>query len=203
MSVRGVCIGLLALALNVVSPLASSDVESAKQAVESFHSALLSVMRDADTLGYAGRRDQLQPAVENHFDIPYITGLVMGRHWDKLTPQEQAQMVATFGALTLATYATRFDGFAGEEFKILELKPLKKERTLVRSVLDSPSGRDVSLDYVLHDTEDGWRIINVIADDVSELSIKRSEYNSVLSSEGFTSLVSKLREQIDEMETRP
>jgi phospholipid transport system substrate-binding protein len=52
------------------------------------------------------------------------------------------------------------------------------------------------LDYILHRTEDQWRIINVIAEGVSDLALKRAEYAAFLKVKGFDALLMKLNEKI-------
>jgi len=39
--------------------------------------------------------------------------------------------------------------------------------------------------------------MNIIADGVSDLALKRSEYTSVLSREGFDALIAKMNEKIE------
>ena len=41
----------------------------------------------------------------------------------------------------------------------------------------------------------GGRIFNVIADGVSDLSLRRADYNSILKQEGYDSLVQHLRDK--------
>ena len=41
-----------------------------------------------------------------------------------------------------------------------------------------------------------WRIVNIIVNGVSDLALKRAEYNSLLEREGFQALIAKLEEQI-------
>lgn len=108
---------------------------------------------------------------------------------------EQAEMTDTFSALTVATYASRFDEYSGEEFTVVDEKPLKRDRMLVRSELRTSDGDVVQLDYVLHMTTGAWKVINVIADGVSDLSIKRADYSAVLKGAGFAALISRLNEQ--------
>jgi phospholipid transport system substrate-binding protein len=41
-----------------------------------------------------------------------------------------------------------------------------------------------------------WRIINIIADGVSDLALERAEYSSVIRRYGFNALLAKLKERI-------
>jgi len=59
----------------------------------------------------------------------------------------------------------------------------------------------VHLDYVLHRSSRGWRIVNVVADGVSDLALKRVEYTAVLRKRGFESLLSDLEHKIAAYET--
>jgi phospholipid transport system substrate-binding protein len=60
---------------------------------------------------------------------------------------------------------------------------------------------DVTLDYLLREAFGKWRIINVIAKGVSDLSLKRADYGAVINSQGFSSLIEKLKKQIAEFES--
>jgi phospholipid transport system substrate-binding protein len=44
---------------------------------------------------------------------------------------------------------------------------------------------------------DNWKIINIIANGVSDLALKRSEYTSILERDGFEALIAKMNEKID------
>jgi phospholipid transport system substrate-binding protein len=54
---------------------------------------------------------------------------------------------------------------------------------------------DVSLEYLLHQADGGWRIINVVADGVSDLALKRAEYQRLYASGGIDGLLAALEEQ--------
>ena len=48
----------------------------------------------------------------------------------------------------------------------------------------------------MHRVEGKWLVLNIIADGVSDLALKRSEYKSVLERDGFRGLIAKLKDQI-------
>ena len=82
-------------------------------------------------------------------------------------------------------------------------KPARKGRELVRTVLEvnNISADNVSLDYLLQETDGKWRIVNVVANGVSDLSLKRADYGAVIKSQGFDSLVVRLNDQIADLES--
>ncbi|RKZ36916.1 MAG: hypothetical protein DRQ37_03075 [Gammaproteobacteria bacterium] len=183
----------LALAIFLLLPMSVAGAGAGPRApVQALHGTLLEVMHDAKSLGFAGRRERLAPVVHQGFDMPYITRLVAGAHWKKMSAEQRARLIDIFSQLTVATYAGRFDRYAGEEFAILAERELKKGRRLIRSRLTDSVGKDIRLDYVLHRTDGGWRIVNVVANGISDLSLKRADYTIVLRDGGFGALVGKL-----------
>lgn len=191
-------IGGVLLSLSVAQQATAQD--TAQDTVNTFHDGLLHVMQRAEQLGFAGRRAHLEPVIRSSFDVPRITQLVLGRRqWAGLTEEQRATMQKTFGELILATYAARFDSYSGEQFEVISERELKGDRTLIRSKLRPSNGAEHRLDYVLHRAEGQWRIINILADGVSDLALKRAEYGAIIQDEGFDSLITKLEEQISKL----
>jgi phospholipid transport system substrate-binding protein len=178
----------------VVASVAAAD--SATQLIENLHAELLTVMKQANELGYEGRYQRLDPIVTSSYDLPFIAKFVMGRQWKTLSAEQKSEFVKTFTKLSIAIYAANFSGYSGERFKTISNEELRKGRLLVKSVLIRSSGGEVTLDYVLHQREDRWRIINAIAEGVSDLSLKRADYSSYLKKKGFDGLIIKLNEKI-------
>jgi phospholipid transport system substrate-binding protein len=164
--------------------------------VDNFHLALLTVMKDGQKIGFKGRFDQLAPVIAASFDLSFIAKTAMGRRWDTLDPSQKSRFVETFRRLSIATYAANFDSYSGERFKVLSEKQLDRGQFQVRSQLIKSDGGEVSLDYILRPVDRQWRIINVIANGVSDLALKRADYGEFLKANGFDALLGKLNEKI-------
>jgi phospholipid transport system substrate-binding protein len=169
--------------------------ETATQVVARLQQTLLTVMQQAKELGFRGRYARLRPVVyETHY-IPAIARLTVSRHWGGLSEAQRKQLVDTFGELSVSNYADKFDGYSGERFTQTKEERVGKS-TVVRTLLVKSNGETVRLDYTLRQVKGRWRILNITADGVSDLSTKQAEYGSVMSSGGFAALLAKLREQI-------
>jgi phospholipid transport system substrate-binding protein len=189
--------GLSLLLLGGLSPsVAGAEISGPAGTVERLHATLLEVMQDADGLGFPGRRDRLSPVIRETFELPFIVKIVLGRYWGELPQADRKRMIDTFTRLTIATYASRFDGFSGEAFELVGEKPMKKGRMRVRTRLVRPGDEAVQLDYVLQEEAGRWRIVNVVANGVSDLSLKRADYGSILKRQGFDVLIGKLEAQV-------
>ena len=165
-----------------------------------FHGKLLSVMQRADELGYQGRYRELEPLISDCFDFPLITDVILSRYRDRLDAVQRAEFTRIFSRLSTATYASRFNGYDGEEFLEISRVPLRKGRVLIKTELRRPAGDPVSLDYLLHEKQGKWYIVSVSANGVNDLSLKRAEYAAVIKEKGYNGLVTEILSKIDGME---
>ncbi len=184
------------VALPLSAPAVAPAADTAAKVVEGLHAELLFVMKQAKKLGYAGRYQRLAPTVTASYDFPYISKVVVGRYWRSFTAEQKSQFIRIFSKLSIATYANRFDGYSGERFKTISRQELKRGHRLVKTVLIKANGEEIELDYILYKNNDQWRIINVIAEGVSDLSLKRADYTSYLKKKGVDALLKKLNEKI-------
>ncbi len=169
-------------------------------ATQSFYDVLLRAMKGGPRIGFAGRRDLLAPACFRFFDFPLMTRLMVGPQWPQLTPEQQKQLVDSFSAFSIATYANRFDDYSGERFDVTsDPEAVANGDTIVKSQLVQHNGDTVELDYLMHE-DNGWRAIDVyLSGTVSELATRRSEFSAVLRRGGPSALVDLLQRKVAEL----
>ncbi|MCZ6708912.1 MAG: ABC transporter substrate-binding protein, partial [Gammaproteobacteria bacterium] len=63
---------------------------------------------------------------------------------------------------------------------------------VVKTELEKSDGERVNLDYYFR----GGKVFNVVADGVSDLSLRRADYNSIIKTEGYDRLLSHIRQNI-------
>ncbi|MDA1342625.1 MAG: ABC transporter substrate-binding protein [Proteobacteria bacterium] len=170
---------------------------TAGKIVDKFQEELIAVMKDGKKLGYSGRYDKLKDAVSNSHDLPKIARIVVGKEWEKLTETQQAQLVNVFSYLSISSYAYNFKDYSGESFVFDSEEATTRGGLVIHTHLTIPDDKPVKFDYMLKENGGSWRIINIIANGVSDLALKRSEYTAILQREGFDALISKINEKID------
>ena len=180
----------------MAEPLPLVSAQSATDVVENLHKTLLLVMKEGSQLGYQGRYDRIAPVITAGFDMPFISKIVLGRFWETFDSEQRSKFVETFSRLSIATYAANFDVYSGERFKITSEKEVSGGRVLVQTQLIKSDGGRVELDYLLHRAGSRWRIINVVAEGVSDLALKRADYTAFLKTNGLDLLLIKLNEKI-------
>jgi len=170
---------------------------SAKQIVEKFQSDLITVMKEGKQLGYAGRYEKLKEAVINSHDLSKIARIVVGKEGEKLSEEQQQKLDEVFSKLSIASYAHNFKDYSGESFVFDSEEQTTRGGVVIHSHLVIPDDKPVKFDYMLKEKGNSWRIINIIANGVSDLALKRSEYTTILQREGFDALIAKINEKID------
>ncbi len=196
-------IRLLVLLMLVVSqPAAILAAETARLTVDNLHNSLIESMKAAENSGFHSRYSMLEPVILAEFDFDSIARIVLGRDWKDLSQEKQQSFLQKFSALSIATYVSRFDGFSGESFVVDEIDQKKPNQVIVKTRLITSDGESVSLNYMVHETQGDWRILNVIAQGISDLSLKRSEYRSIVKNDGFDDLLRALDEKLDAYNSR-
>lgn len=170
---------------------------SARQVVDKFQTELIEVMKNGKQLGFAGRYNKLYDSVSNSHDLTKIARIVVGKEWEKLSEAQQQNLVDVFSKLSVASYAHNFKDYSGESFTIDSEEETKLGGVVVHARLSVPDDKDVKFDYMLKEKGPSWRIINIIANGVSDLALKRSEYTTILQRDGFDALIAKINEKID------
>lgn len=165
--------------------------------VDKFHQQLVLVMKSAAP--FAQREEMMAPAISSAFDLTSISRLCLGRTtWKSLNTHERNDFIGLMGELLTATYASRFASFNDQRFEVLGTDSPRAGRQVVKTALIRRSGERVTLDYYL--AKD--RVFNVVADGVSDLSLRRADYSSVIKQSGYPALLTQIQASIADLRTQ-
>lgn len=196
-------LGLIGLLLGSTAVSAQSGeqkhTEEPQQIIALLQNMLIKAMQQGKEMSYQDREAFLAPVIQQTHDLETIVRTVLGAHWADLDKTNQQHILTTFTQNSIATYADRFDQYDGERFEIIEDQLLPRERILVRSRFIKADKGVISFDYVLHQQNEHWQIINIVVDGVSDLALKRAEYNAIIQQEGIPSLISILQSKTNQI----
>ena len=160
--------------------------------VTSFHEALTAALKAGS---YEHRLTIVRHAVSDFFQIHTIARISLGRYWRSLSAEEQTSYEALLQDLITSTYASRFKEDNGQLFSIVATESIVADRERVRSILTTKS-ETVTLDYQLQHQDGNWLIYDIVANGVSDLSLKRSSYSAIFSAGGLESVRQEIRANI-------
>jgi phospholipid transport system substrate-binding protein len=203
MSRRGACIAVaFALALFLLMPSNGygESADPAASRINSLYDALLDTMKQAKQLGLKGRYDKLAPVLAKSYDLASMSRIAVGQSWSTLSAPQQLAIVNAFTRMTTATYASRFDGFSGEQFEILQTADQPNGDKIVKTRIVQSNGKTVALNYLMRKTGADWKIVDVYLDGaISELASRRAEFGAILKSGGPDALVQSLINRGDKL----
>lgn len=192
-----------ALALCVIvllSAWAGAAAPSPAAVIESLHQSLVETMRNAQNLGMDGRYKQLEPVLVESFDFPRMIAAACGSYWMNADERQRQLLLNAFTRLSVMTYAARFSSYSGESFETIGERQGPRDTTLVDTRLIRNDGPPVPITYVMAEQDGTWRIVDVLLDkSISELAVRRSEYNQVLRSSGTEGLTQILNQKAMEL----
>lgn len=168
-----------------------------QEVISSLYDSLLATMKEGDALGEQGRYNRLDPVIRRSFAIEQMARMAIGPAWDSLSAGEQQQAALAFARYITATYADRFDAYSGEQFRILgdQSSPYG---TIVQSQIVKSTGEPVSINYLMLQTGDTWRIADVyLTGTISQMATLRSEFSATLRTQGIAGLIDALNHKAD------
>lgn len=173
-------------------------VDPAVKPIRSFYDALLSVMKQAKELGIHGRDERLSAPIRATFDLAAMTRIAVGPDWNSFSPADQAALVDSFSRMTIATYASRFDGYSGERFEVEPESEARATGRMVHTKLVQSNGEPIALNYLLRDAGGSWKVVDVyLTGTISELATRRAEFASILKSGGASALIRSLQQRTE------
>lgn len=181
-----------ALALALTFPASPARAQAGADAVRTLYATLLNMMQNGPSLGAHGRYAAIEPVVGRVFDLPLMTRLAVGPNWATLNPAQQQQVTQAFGHYIAAVYANRFDSYGGEKLEVTGTQQ-SGGGTIITSRIVKSTGEPVEINYLMRQSGAGWQIADVYLNGtISELATRRSEFSSILQTQGFNGLIATL-----------
>ncbi|HZB92660.1 MAG TPA: ABC transporter substrate-binding protein [Stellaceae bacterium] len=199
---RRIAFALLALTATVAA--ATSLAAAAPQTtIESFYSVLLSTMKNGPTLGVMGRYQQIAPEIKRSFDISYMAHMAVGAAWSTLSDEEKQRVSEAFGRYIAATYADNFDSYSGEKFEVTG-QQTTPYGTIVESRIVKSDGEPVAMNYLMRQNNGEWLVTDIyLTGTISQVATLRSQFSSVLASDGVAGLITALNRKSQTLTASP
>lgn len=182
-----------ALLLAVPTALYAQATDSAQAPIAALDQGLIGIMKAGKSAGMRGRSAAIAPVVDRVYDIPLMTRLAVGAPWTAFAPSDQAALVTALRRLTIAQYASNFDGYAGQSFVVDPRVDVRATDRMVRTTLNDPKGESVAIAYRLRQAGGTWKIIDVFyKNSISQLATRRADFARIVAGGGAKALVAHL-----------
>jgi phospholipid transport system substrate-binding protein len=141
------------------------------------------------------RRAAIRRLANEIFDFTETTRRSLGQHWHARTPAEREQFVRLYADLLERSYIGKIELYSGERIQFVG-DTIEGDLATVRTRLVTKAGTEIPVDYRMHRAAgDRWLTYDVAIEGVSMVANYRAQFNKIIQSSGYPSLVSKLTEK--------
>jgi phospholipid transport system substrate-binding protein len=130
------------------------------------------------------------------FDMERGGRAILANHWESATAEERSRFVTAFYNYLVASYGDLLLYFTRETLRVLpfdgdpDVSPAR-----VRTILTLNDGTQVNVAFILLDSGDGWKVVDVVAEGVSYVRTFRSQFRVEIATEGLDSVIDWLEQK--------
>ena len=140
----------------------------------------------------AERRTVIRRIANDIFDFTETTRRSLGPHWQARTPQEREEITRLYADLLERSYIGKIEMYSGEKIQFVG-DTIDGDQATVRTRLVTKQGTDIPVDYRMHRVPgDRWLTYDVSIEGVSLVANYRAQFNKIIQTSGYPSLVKKL-----------
>jgi phospholipid transport system substrate-binding protein len=138
------------------------------------------------------RRTAIIMAAHEIFDFGEMAKRSLGQHWEQRTLAEREEFVRLFTELIQRSYISKVDQ-RGAEQMIMQSEKVEGGYAVVRTTLPLGPGREMPIDYRMHNTDDRWQVYDLSIDGISLVANYRAQFNKVIRTSSYEALVSRFK----------
>jgi phospholipid transport system substrate-binding protein len=190
--VRAVTAGLVTIVLGTAAP-ARAGVPSDQLRVQV--DRVVSVLDDTElrkSARAAERRAAIRRIANETFDFTETSQRALGPHWQARTPAERDEFTGLFADLLERSYIGKIELYNGEKVAYLG-DTIDGDFATVRTKLLTKQGTEVPIVYRMVRRGDHWLVYDVSIEGVSLVANYRAQFNKIIQTSGYASLVQRLR----------
>ncbi len=194
-------VGLAFLAFFLAGSLHAAEMAPDALVRETAQDVLAIVKKDKDIQAGSQKKimDLVEAKVLPHFDFKLMTRYAVGKYWRQATPAQQETLTNEFRALLVRTYSTSLSAYKNQtiEYKPLRMQPGDTDVT-VKTQVNQPGGQPIPIDYSLQKEAGGWKVYDVVVDNVSLVTNYRGSFGTEIRQSGIDGLIKILAEKNQE-----
>jgi phospholipid transport system substrate-binding protein len=147
-------------------------------------------------------REAAEKKVLPHFDFRAMTQLAVGKYWREASPAQQKSLENAFRMLLVNTYTASMNTANLSAAEAVDVKPVEtkgQNDVVVRTLLKTTGRQPIPVDYRMVKGPEGWKVYDVIVENLSLVTNYRSSFASEIQRTGIDGLVKALENKNREL----
>jgi phospholipid transport system substrate-binding protein len=138
---------------------------------------------------FAGRKPTVPEAqaslamlIDRYSDMPYESEQILGRYWQKASPEQQRQFATLLRRFVVVTYGSMMDGVPADiRIDIRDVERTTGDRFVVHSTTLNSDGSATAVDWVVAATPGGKPVIaDIVVDGAGMVPTMKADFTSVV-----------------------
>lgn len=150
-----------------------------------------------DALDAKERAAKIEAILSGVLDRQQMAQTILGRHWRRATPEQQAELGGLLESYLIESYASRVDSFDGVIDFAVDGETVLGQRTLVETRILRPNQPPVAVSWQV-ETIDGAQVVtDILVEGVSLVVSQQADFASVIRNQGgLDGLIDLLRKRV-------
>ena len=190
--------GVLPLLISVIICPAlawGTPLDDVRETVEAVIGELKEKEQDSET-----RRAKIEEHIRNRFDFRSMSQRTLATNWKKATKAQKIEFTDHFSKLLISTYVSRIEAYTDERVEYVKEK-IKGKKAVVDTLIITKT-IEIPLNYKLIKRKKGWKIYDVIVEEVSLIRNYRSSYRVIVKKDGIDGLLMKIRDKVIDLNAK-
>ena len=135
-----------------------------------------------------------------HVDYSFSALKVLGKYYKKVPREKIPEYISVFRSYLITTYALAMGYYDGQDVEFQPVREVTDERTVtVRAVVKEPGRPNINLAFKLRKNKktNEWKAYDMVAEGISLLSSKQSEFQSILRKDGLQKVIDLMNNTIN------
>jgi phospholipid transport system substrate-binding protein len=135
--------------------------------------------------------------LQGFLDVDELGKRALKDHWEKLSEEQKKEFSKLLRELVEASYLKALRSQLEYEVAYVGEVPKDSGVSVATEVRAQRNGRKqtISIDYVLHQNQNAWRVFDLVTDGVGLVQNYRAQFNKVIAKEGVAGLLEKMRKK--------
>jgi len=144
----------------------------------------------------AERRTLLREEISKAFDFDEMAKRSLGPAWRQRTPEERKEYVGLFRQVLENSYLGKVEAYQGEKIRYVKESVEEGRIATVETLIVTGKGQEIPLNYRMLKEKSGWRVYDVVIEEISLVNNYRSQFAGILQKSSFPDLLARLREMV-------
>lgn len=134
-----------------------------------------------------------------YVDYNFAALKVLGKHFRTVPKEKIPEFIKVFRSYLITTYALALAYYNGQEVVFQPSRDVEDDSTVtVRAVVKEPGRPDINIAFKLRKSNktDEWKAYDMVAEGISLLSSKQSEFESILRQDGIQAVIDSMNNTI-------